>query len=70
MKIHYDKIADALYISLKKSKVFKTVKINDTLLIDTTKDGSVVGIEVLGISLQISKDELQQNLKNGVPVLA
>ena len=55
MKITYDKIADAMYIYLNKTKVFKTVQITDRLLVDVDKAGKVLGIEILDASDQIKR---------------
>jgi uncharacterized protein YuzE len=47
MKITYDKIADALYLSLRKARVESTVKMNDRLVVDLDKGKNLVGIEIL-----------------------
>lgn len=59
MKIEYDKIADAMYIYLKKAKVYKTVKMQDRLIVDVDRKGNVVGIEVLDISSQVPKKSIK-----------
>jgi len=64
MKITYDKIADAMYIYLNKSKVFKTVKMADRLLVDVDKEGKVLGIEILNASDQIKQMKRNKNNKN------
>ena len=61
MKITYDKIADAMYIYLNKTKVFKTIKMTDKLLVDVDKKGNIFGIEILGASSQIK--QIKQNRK-------
>jgi len=58
MKISYDKMADALYIYLRKGKVAKTIKVTSRLLIDVDKRGNVLGIEMLDVSRQIPKKEI------------
>lgn len=58
MKITYDKIADAVYIYFKKAKIFKTVKMNGGVLVDTDKNGKTIGIEILDASSKISKKYL------------
>jgi uncharacterized protein YuzE len=58
MKITYDKMADALYIYLRKGKVAKTKKVTSRLLIDVDKKGNVLGIEILDVSRQIPKKEI------------
>ena len=61
MKITYDKIADAMYIYLNKTKVFKTVKITDRILVDVDKKGKVLGIEILDASHQIERMKRRKN---------
>jgi uncharacterized protein YuzE len=58
MKITYDKMADALYIYLRKGKVAKTKKVTNRFLIDVDKKGNVLGIEILEASRQIPKKEI------------
>ncbi|MCF7834013.1 MAG: DUF2283 domain-containing protein [Candidatus Pacebacteria bacterium] len=58
MKITYDKIADALYIYLKKSKVSETMQVNADTFIDIDKYGKLLGIEILNASHQIPKEKL------------
>lgn len=70
MKINYDKIADALYISLSKSKVAKTVKLKDRLIVDVDKNGNVVGVEILDASSQISKSTKPTEIKVKIPAFA
>lgn len=58
MGIQYDKIADAMYVYLKKGKIFKTVKMKDRLIVDVDKEGKIIGLEILGVSSQIPKKEI------------
>ncbi len=58
MKIQYDKLADAMYIYLRKGKVAKTIKLNDRAFIDVDKKGNMIGIEMLDVSHQIPKEEI------------
>ena len=69
MGITYDKIADALYIYLRKAKVDRTVEVKDSVIVDLGKDGKPIGIEILGLSSQMSKKEFATSLKMGVPIL-
>lgn len=55
MKINYDRIADAAYISIKKGAVKKTVSLGSLLNADLDKNGKVLGIEILNASLKFSK---------------
>jgi uncharacterized protein YuzE len=67
MKIQYDKTADAVYIHMKKGKIFKTIKMKDRLIVDTDKEGKIIGLEILGVSMQIPKRQLKE-IKIGSPV--
>ena len=63
MKITYDKNADALYISINENdKVSETQEVRPDLFIDKNSQGSLLGIEILGISKQIPTEQLK-NLK-------
>lgn len=70
MKIEYDKIADSMYMFLSKKEIVKTVPINESIILDIDAQGSLVGIELIGVSSQISKKALQESIKTGVPVFA
>lgn len=70
MKIDYDKIADAMYIHFHKGKVFKTVEMKDSVIVDIDRKGKVIGIEVLDVSSQVSEKQIKSSLKTGIPVFA
>lgn len=51
MKITYDKKVDAMYIKLnEKEKYHSTKKVTENVMIDYSKDGQVLGVEVLNAS--------------------
>jgi len=54
MNSTYDKIADALYITLKKGRVFSTLKLSDRLVVDLDNNGNTLGIEILDAKNQLS----------------
>jgi uncharacterized protein YuzE len=58
MEITFDKQADAIYIYLKKRKVFQTKEITDDTIADLDKDGNVIGIELLSASKRIPIEKL------------
>jgi uncharacterized protein YuzE len=58
MKMTFDRKADAMYIYIRESKVFKSQDITDDTIIDYDKDGNVVGIEILSASKRIPIEEL------------
>lgn len=51
MKITYDKTASAMYIELKNAPVERTKEVSGNVLIDVDKNGSILGIEILGVAL-------------------
>lgn len=69
MRMQYDKIADAIYIYLKKGKIFKTIKMKDRLIVDTDKDGKILGMEILSASAQVPKRQLRE-IKVKMPTFA
>ena len=46
--LEYDSSCNALYIRLKKGKVAESEPISDNLILDLSKRGEIIGIEVLG----------------------
>ena len=71
MKVHYDKVADAMYIRLRTGKVKGTVKVNDRLMFDVDTKGNTLGIELLDASFQLTKKGvrgLEQDVAGGIPV--
>ena len=68
MKITYDKIADAAYMTLRKGRVAKTVEMSNDVIVDLDKKGHLLGIEMLGASSQFSKNSLSKGVTNGIPI--
>lgn len=54
MKMRYDKSIDALYIPLKKGKYSHSEKITEDIIVDVTKEGDAIGIEILDASENVS----------------
>jgi uncharacterized protein YuzE len=52
MRITYDKASDSKYIAFlkKKTQISTTKKLSDWLIADFSKDGTVVGAEILNAS--------------------
>jgi len=69
MKINYDKIADAIYFSMRKGKVAKTLEMNERLIVDVDKKGNILGIEMLDASNQLPKNGLKNGIASGIPVM-
>ena len=55
MKITYDKKVDAMYIRLRKGTYDHTKKVTDDILVDVSKKGEVLGLEILDASRNIGK---------------
>lgn len=54
MKIKYDKTIDVMYIPLKKGAYSHSKKVTDEIIVDVSKAGKVLGIEILDASKTIS----------------
>ena len=71
MKVHYDKIADAMYIRLRTGEIKGTVKVNNRLMVDVDSKGNTIGVELLDASLQLSEKGikgLEHDVALGIPV--
>lgn len=55
MKITYDKKVDAMYIKLRTGRYDHTKKVTDDILVDVSKKGEVLGLEILDASHNIGK---------------
>lgn len=49
MKVEYDKKVDAMYATLKKGQVAKTIKLDENVIIDLNKSKRILGIEILSV---------------------
>ena len=67
MKITFDKKADAMYIYLKKKKIFKTRQITNDTIVDLDKNGNIIGIELLSVSKRMPIKELS-HIDASIPV--
>lgn len=54
MRISYDPKVDAMYIYFKRGKYDRTKKVTDEILVDVTKEGKVLGLEILSASKNIA----------------
>lgn len=68
MKITYDKIADAAYMTLRKGKVAKTVEMSESVIVDLDKKGHLLGIEMLDASNQLSRNSIKNGVAANVPL--
>ena len=53
MKLDYDKEVDALYIQFLNEKASETEEVEPGIIVDFTKDGRVLGIEILNVSKRL-----------------
>lgn len=59
MKVSFDPVADAMYIYFStKKKSTRTEEVSDDLLVDFA-GSELVGIEVLGVSSKLPKEDLK-----------
>ena len=54
MKISYDPKIDAMYIRFGEGKYDRTKKVTDDILVDVTKNGKVLGLEIIDAAKNIS----------------
>lgn len=69
MKITYDPKADAMNIKFQEGKYEISKEIADGIIIDYTKSGKIIRIEILDASKRMPKDSLK-NLIIGTPIKA
>lgn len=55
MKITYDKVADALNVSLRPGTVARTVEVAPEILLDLDKNDNPLYLEIIGASEKIGK---------------
>jgi uncharacterized protein YuzE len=68
MKITYDKIADAIYLSLRKGSVAASLKMNNRVIVDLDEHKNLLGIEILDASAWQDVQNLEANVKSGIPI--
>ena len=68
MRLEYDKEVDAGYIYLvdeiKDGEAVKTIELDPNIVLDFSKDGKLLGIEVLNASRVLNKDVLAKSKSN------
>lgn len=60
MKVHYDQLADALYVRLDSSQIVESEEVRPGVILDLDADNRVVGIELLGLSERTKPENLQE----------
>ena len=68
MKITYDKIADAAYMTLRKGRVSKTVEMSDNVIVDFDRRGNLLGIEMLSASKQFPRGSIAKKSNFNIPI--
>ena len=63
--ITYDKEADAAYIEVKKGTIDHTVELDNWLLADVDRNGTLLGIEMLFVSQRAPRHSIVSTLKMG-----
>jgi uncharacterized protein YuzE len=58
MKISYDKEVDAIYLKILDLKPEGVIEVAEGINIDVTKDGKIVGIELLEATKKITIESL------------
>lgn len=57
MKVIYDPETDTLSIILRDEKVSESDEVRDGIIIDYSKDGKIVSIEIMDASEQVSEPQ-------------
>ncbi len=60
MKIRYDKEVDAMYIYVEEGKSEYSEEIGEGVIVDISKDGKVIGMEILDASEKFSPASLSR----------
>ena len=60
MKVHYDQLADALYLRLDNSQIVGSEEVRPGVILDLDADNRVVGIELLKVSERTKPENLQE----------
>ncbi len=58
MRVSYDKEADAVYIEIAEGKPDGVIEVKEGINIDVTKEGNILGIELLDASKKIPLNSL------------
>ncbi len=59
MKISYDSVADAMNIKFQEGKYFISKEIAEGIIIDYTKTGKLIRIEILDASKRMPKESIK-----------
>ena len=59
-----------MYIFITKAQVFKTIPLNDRVIIDLDKNGGIIGVELLDASHQVSQELIHSSIQIGDRLLS
>jgi uncharacterized protein YuzE len=59
MKVRIDRQAEALYIRLNSDPIVESEEVQPGVILDSSKQGLVVGFEMLEVSKRMTPDEMQ-----------
>jgi uncharacterized protein YuzE len=60
MKIKYDAEADAMYIMFQEGEYEVSKEVADGILVDYSKDGKILGIEIVNALRYIPRKEMEE----------
>ena len=60
MKVRYSKEVDAMYITVDTGEYEVSEEVGEGIVLDFTKEGKLIGIEILDASEKISKDNFNK----------
>ena len=71
MRIKYDQLADAMYITLNDNQVARTKALGETVAVDFDAADNIVGLELLWVSQQVTNpfEVLYQLLPKDYPAV-
>lgn len=69
MKITYDPETDIMDIKFSKGNYDVSEEIKEGIIVDLTKDGKIISIEILDVSKKMPKEEIQ-NISFGLATKA
>lgn len=55
MEVRYDEEVDAVYIGLQKGEYEVSEEVGEGVVVDVSKDGKIIGIEILDASEKFSE---------------
>ncbi len=59
MRLKFDETADALYLRLNEAAIVECEEVKPGIVLDFNKDGVVVGVEFLDVSMRIRDKQLK-----------